>query len=59
MPRKRVSPKMARTAIQLPEKQIAALEKLVGRGEFKDKSEAARAAVGGLLEKRAKRLLKK
>ncbi len=55
MPRKRVSPKMARTAIRLPEKQIAALEKLVGKGEFKDRSEAARAAIGRLLEKKAKK----
>jgi Arc/MetJ-type ribon-helix-helix transcriptional regulator len=49
---------MQRITLRLPEQQIAILEKMVEAGEFPNLSEAVRAAVRELIEKRATRVLK-
>jgi antitoxin ParD1/3/4 len=49
---------MQRITLRLPEQQISMLEKMVEVGEFPNISEAVRAAVRDLIEKRANRVLK-
>jgi len=49
---------MQRITLRLPEQQINLLEKMVEAGEFPNISEAVRAAVRDLIEKRANRVLK-
>jgi Arc/MetJ-type ribon-helix-helix transcriptional regulator len=49
---------MQRITLRLPEQQITTLEKMVEAGEFPNISEAVRAAVRDLIEKRASRVLK-
>jgi len=51
-------PMMQRITLRLPEQQINLLEKMVEAGEFPNISEAVRAAVRDLIEKRANRVLK-
>lgn len=49
---------MQRITLRLPEQQISLLQHLVDAGEFPSISEAVRAAVRDLVEKRANRVLK-
>lgn len=49
---------MQRITLRLPEQQISMLERMVEAGEFPNISEAVRAAVRDLIEKRATRILK-
>jgi antitoxin ParD1/3/4 len=49
---------MQRITLRLPEQQIHLLEQMVGTGEYPNVSEAVRAAVRELVEKRANRVLK-
>jgi len=49
---------MQRITLRLPEQQINLLQQLVDSGEFPNVSEAVRAAVRDLVEKRASRGLK-
>ena len=49
---------MQRITLRLPEQQIHLLEQMVGSGEYPNVSEAVRAAVRELVEKRASRVLK-
>lgn len=49
---------MQRITLRLPEQQINLLEQMVEAGEFPNVSEAVRAAVRELVEKRASRVLK-
>lgn len=49
---------MQRITLRLPEQQIHILEQMVEAGEFPSVSEAVRAAVRELVEKRSNRVLK-
>ena len=49
---------MQRITLRLPEQQINLLEQMVENGEYPSVSEAVRAAVRELVEKRAGRVLK-
>jgi antitoxin ParD1/3/4 len=49
---------MQRITLRLPEQQISMLQQLVDSGEYPNVSEAVRAAVRDLVEKRASRVLK-
>ena len=49
---------MQRITLRLPEQQIHLLQQLVDAGEYPSTSEAVRAAVRELVEKRANRVLK-
>jgi len=49
---------MQRITMRLPEQQISLLQQMVDAGEFPSISEAVRAAVRDLVEKRANRVLK-
>ena len=49
---------MQRITLRLPEQQISLLQQMVDAGEFPSVSEAVRAAVRDLVEKRANRVLK-
>ena len=49
---------MQRITLRLPEQQINLLEQMVDSGEYPNVSEAVRAAVRELVEKRASRVLK-
>jgi antitoxin ParD1/3/4 len=49
---------MQRITLRLPEQQINMLQQMVDLGEFPNVSEAVRAAVRELVEKRASRVLK-
>ena len=49
---------MQRITLRLPEQQINLLQQMVDAGEFPSTSEAVRAAVRELVEKRANRVLK-
>jgi len=49
---------MQRITLRLPEQQIKLLEQMVDSGEYPNVSEAVRAAVRELVEKRANRVLK-
>ena len=49
---------MQRITLRLPEQQINLLQNMVGVGEYPNVSEAVRAAVRELVEKRASRVLK-
>jgi len=49
---------MQRITLRLPEQQINLLQHLVDSGEYPNISEAVRAAVRELVEKRAARVLK-
>ena len=49
---------MQRITLRLPEQQISMLQQLVDAGEFPSTSEAVRAAVRELVERRANRVLK-
>ena len=49
---------MQRITLRLPEQQINLLQQLVDSGEYPNVSEAVRAAVRDLVEKRASRVLK-
>lgn len=49
---------MQRITLRLPEQQIHLLEHFVDAGEYPNISEAVRAAVRELVEKRASRVLK-
>jgi len=49
---------MQRITLRLPEQQINLLQHMVGVGEYPNVSEAVRAAVRELVEKRASRVLK-
>jgi Arc/MetJ-type ribon-helix-helix transcriptional regulator len=49
---------MQRITLRLPEQQIHLLEQMVETGEYPNVSEAVRAAVRELVEKRANRVLK-
>ncbi|MFA5347746.1 MAG: type II toxin-antitoxin system ParD family antitoxin [Methanoregula sp.] len=49
---------MQRITLRLPEQQISLLQQMVDLGEFPNVSEAVRAAVRELVEKRASRVLK-
>jgi antitoxin ParD1/3/4 len=49
---------MQRITLRLPEQQINLLQQMVDTGEYPNVSEAVRAAVRELVEKRANRVLK-
>jgi Arc/MetJ-type ribon-helix-helix transcriptional regulator len=49
---------MQRITLRLPEQQINLLQLMVDSGEFPNLSEAVRAAVRELVEKRASRVMK-
>jgi Arc/MetJ-type ribon-helix-helix transcriptional regulator len=49
---------MQRITLRLPEQQIKLLQQMVEAGEYPNVSEAVRAAVRELVEKRASRVLK-
>jgi Arc/MetJ-type ribon-helix-helix transcriptional regulator len=49
---------MQRITLRLPEQQISLLQHMVDAGEYPNISEAVRAAVRELVEKRASRVLK-
>ena len=49
---------MQRITLRLPEQQINLLQLMVDSGEFPNVSEAVRAAVRELVEKRASRVMK-
>ena len=49
---------MKRITLRLPDQQIEMLEQMVAAGEFPTVSEAVRAAVRELVEKRSNRVLK-
>ena len=49
---------MQRITLRLPEQQISLLQQMVDLGEYPNVSEAVRAAVRELVEKRASRVLK-
>jgi len=49
---------MQRITLRLPEQQINLLQQMVDAGEYPNTSEAVRAAVRELVEKRANRVLK-
>jgi Arc/MetJ-type ribon-helix-helix transcriptional regulator len=49
---------MQRITLRLPEQQISLLEQMVDSGEYPTVSEAVRAAVRELVEKRASRVMK-
>jgi antitoxin ParD1/3/4 len=49
---------MQRITLRLPEQQINLLQLMVDSGEFPNVSEAVRAAVRELVEKRASRVIK-
>jgi antitoxin ParD1/3/4 len=49
---------MQRITLRLPEQQINLLQQMVDTGEYPNVSEAVRAAVRELVEKRASRVLK-
>jgi antitoxin ParD1/3/4 len=49
---------MQRITLRLPEQQINLLQLMVDTGEFPNVSEAVRAAVRELVEKRASRVMK-
>lgn len=49
---------MQRITLRLPEQQIGLLQQMVDAGEYPNVSEAVRAAVRDLVEKRAGRVLK-
>ncbi|OPY36733.1 MAG: Ribbon-helix-helix protein, copG family [Methanoregula sp. PtaU1.Bin051] len=49
---------MQRITLRLPEQQINLLQQMVDAGEYPSVSEAVRAAVRELVEKRANRVLK-
>ena len=49
---------MQRITLRLPEQQISLLQQMVDSGEFPTVSEAVRAAVRELVEKRASRVMK-
>jgi len=49
---------MQRITLRLPEQQISFLQQMVDAGEYPNVSEAVRAAVRELVEKRASRVLK-
>jgi antitoxin ParD1/3/4 len=49
---------MQRITLRLPEQQINLLQQIVDTGEYPNISEAVRAAVRELVEKRANRVLK-
>ncbi len=49
---------MQRITLRLPEQQISLLQLMVDSGEFPNVSEAVRAAVRELVEKRASRVMK-
>jgi antitoxin ParD1/3/4 len=49
---------MQRITLRLPEQQINLLQMMVDSGEFPNVSEAVRAAVRELVEKRASRVMK-
>jgi len=49
---------MQRITLRLPEQQISLLQQMVNSGEYPNISEAVRAAVRELVEKRASRVLK-
>jgi antitoxin ParD1/3/4 len=49
---------MQRITLRLPEQQINLLQQMVDLGEYPNVSEAVRAAVRELVEKRANRVLK-
>ena len=49
---------MQRITLRLPEQQINLLQQIVDTGEYPNVSEAVRAAVRELVEKRAHRVLK-
>ncbi len=49
---------MQRITLRLPEQQINLLQQMVDSGEYPNVSEAVRAAVRDLIEKRASRVLK-
>ena len=49
---------MQRITLRLPEQQINLLQQMVNAGEYPNVSEAVRAAVRELVEKRASRVLK-
>jgi antitoxin ParD1/3/4 len=49
---------MQRITLRLPEQQINLLQQMVDSGEFPTVSEAVRAAVRELVEKRASRVMK-
>ena len=49
---------MQRITLRLPEQQIILLQLMVDSGEFPNVSEAVRAAVRELVEKRASRVMK-
>ena len=49
---------MQRITLRLPEQQISLLQQMVDAGEYPNVSEAERAAVRELVDKRASRVLK-
>ncbi len=49
---------MQRITLRLPEQQINLLQQMVDAGEYPNVSEAVRAAVRDLVEKRSSRVLK-
>ncbi len=49
---------MQRITLRLPEQQINLLQQMVDSGEYPNVSEAVRAAVRDLVEKRASRVMK-
>jgi antitoxin ParD1/3/4 len=49
---------MQRITLRLPEQQINLLQQMVDAGEYPNVSEAVRAAVRDLIEKRSSRVLK-
>ncbi|GAB6285356.1 MAG: type II toxin-antitoxin system ParD family antitoxin [Methanoregula sp.] len=49
---------MQRITLRLPEQQISLLQQMVDAGEYPSTSEAVRAAVRELVEKRASRIIK-
>jgi Arc/MetJ-type ribon-helix-helix transcriptional regulator len=49
---------MQRITLRLPEQQISLLQQMVDAGEYPSTSEAVRAAVRELVEKRASRVIK-
>ena len=55
---KRWGKMMQRITLRLPEQQINLLQQIVDTGEYPNVSEAVRAAVRELVEKRANRVLK-
>jgi antitoxin ParD1/3/4 len=49
---------MQRITLRLPEQQVSLLQQMVDAGEYPNVSEAVRAAVRELVDKRASRVLK-